>query len=58
MFSDFNKQQVLKMLSLTTKENVVLFHQKFDGHIDGVAIDSPLDPTSANIFLYHTILRG
>ena len=40
-----------KMLSLTTKENVILFDQKYCSQIDGVAMDSPLGPTLANIFL-------
>ena len=49
-----NKQQVLEMLSLTNKENVVLFDQKYYSQIDEVAIGSPLGPTLANIFLcYH-----
>ena len=52
--SGLNKQQVLEMLSLTTKENVVLFDQKYYSQIDEVAIGSPLGPTLANIFLcYH-----
>ena len=42
------------MLSLTTKENVLLFDQKYYSQIDGVAMGSPLGPTLANIFLcYH-----
>ena len=52
--SGLNKQQVLEMLSLSTKENFILFDQKFYSHIDGVAMGSPLGPTLANIFLcYH-----
>ena len=52
--SGLNKQQVLEMLSLTTKENVILFDQKYYSQIDGVAMGSPLGPTLANIFLcYH-----
>ena len=53
--SGLKKQLVLEMLSLTTKENVVLFDQKNQfSQIDGVAMGSPLDPTLANIFLcYH-----
>ena len=52
--SGLNKQQVLEMLSLTTKENVVLFDQKYYSQIDDVAIGSSLGPTLANIFLcYH-----
>ena len=52
--SGLNKQQVLEMLSLSTKENFILFDQKYYSHIDGVAMGSPLGPTLANIFLcYH-----
>ena len=52
--SGLNKQQVLQMLSLTTKENVFLFDQKYYSQIDGVAMGSPLGPTLTNIFLcYH-----
>ena len=52
--SRLNKQQVLEMLSLTTKENVILFDQKYYSQIDEVAMGSPLGPTLANIFLcYH-----
>ena len=46
------------MLSLTTKENVVLFDQKYYSRIDGAAIGSPLGPTLANIFYAITKLRG
>ena len=49
--SGLNKQQVLEMLSLTTKENVILFDQKYYSQIDGVAMGSPLGPTVGNIFL-------
>ena len=51
--SGLNKQQVLEMLSLTTKENVILFDEKYYSQIDGVAMGSPLSPTFANIFLCH-----
>ena len=51
--SSLNKQQVLEMLSLTTKENVILFDEKYYSQIDGVAMGSPLGPTFANIFLCH-----
>ena len=51
--SGLKKQQVLEMLSLTTKENVILFDEKYCSQIDGVAMDSPLGPTLANIFLCH-----
>ena len=50
--SGLKKQSVLEMLSLTTKENVVLFDQKNQiSQIYGVAMGSPLDPTLVNIFL-------
>ena len=49
--SSLNKQQVLEMLSLTTKENVILFDQKYYSQIYGVVMGSPLGPTLANIFL-------
>ena len=40
-----NKRHVLEMLSLTIKENVILFDQKYYSQIDGVGMDSPLGPT-------------
>ena len=39
--SGLNKQKVLEMLPLTTKENVILFDQKYYSQIDGVAMGSP-----------------
>ena len=51
MVSGLNKQQVLEILSLTTKENLILFDQKCYSQIHGVAMDSPSGPTLANIFL-------
>ena len=33
MVSGLNKQQVLKMISLTTKENVILFDQTYYSQI-------------------------
>ena len=54
--SGLNKQQVLEMLSLITKENVVLFDQKYYSQIDGVAMSSPLGPTLANIFLCYILI--
>ena len=38
--SGLNKQQVLEMLSLTTKENVVLFDQKYYSQIGAIAMGS------------------
>ena len=52
--SGLNKQQVLEMLPLTNKENVILFDQMYYSQIDVVAMGFPLGPTLANIFLcYH-----
>ena len=51
MVSGLNKQQVLKMLLLTTKGNAILFDQMCYSQIDGVVMGSPLGPTFANIFL-------
>ena len=51
--SGLNKQQVLEMLSLTTKENVILLDQKYYCQIDRLAMGSPLVPTLANIFICH-----
>ena len=53
-FMGLNKQQVLEMLSLTCKEIVILFVQKYYSQTDGIAMGSPSGPTLANIFLrYH-----
>ena len=41
------------MLSLTTKESIILFDMEFYSQIDGVAMGSPLGPTLANVFLCH-----
>ena len=50
--SGLNKQQALEILMLTTKENVILFDQKYYSQIDGVTMGSPLGATF-NIFLCH-----
>ena len=52
--SGLNKQQVLEMLLLTTKEIIILFDQKYYSQTDGVAMGSPIGPTLTNIFqCYH-----
>ena len=51
--SGLNKKQVLEMLSLTTKENIVLFDEHYYSQIDRVAMGSPFGPTLTNIFQYH-----
>ena len=45
------KKEMFEMLSLTLKESIILFDNKYYSQIDGVAMGSPLGPTMANIFL-------
>ena len=49
--SGLNKKEMFEMLSLTLKESIILFDNKYYRQIDGVAMGSPLGPTLANIFL-------
>ena len=52
--SGLNKKEMFEMLSLTLKESIILFDNKYYSQIDRVAMGSPLGPTLANIFLcYH-----
>ena len=52
--SCLNKKEMFEMLSLTLKESIILFDNKYYSQIDGVAMRSLLGPTLANIFLcYH-----
>ena len=48
-----NKKQITEMLSLTTKESIILFDMIFYTQVDGVAMGSPLGPSLANAFLCH-----
>ena len=48
-----NKKQITKMLSLPTKELIILFDITFYTQVDGVAMGSPLGPSLANAFLCH-----
>ena len=50
-----NKKQITEMLSLTTKESIILFDMTFYTQVDGVAMGSPLGPSlaNANAFLCH-----
>ena len=41
------------MLSLTTKESIILFDMVFYTQVDDVAMGSPLGPSLANAFLCH-----
>ena len=38
-----NKKQIMEMLSLTTKESIILFDMAFHTQVDGVAMGSSLD---------------
>ena len=52
--SGLNKKKMFEMLSLTLKESIFLFDNKYYSQIDGVSMGSPLGPTLANVFLcYH-----
>ena len=48
-----NKKQITEMLSLATKESIILFDMAFYTQVDGVAMGSPLGPSLANAFLCH-----
>ena len=48
-----NKKQITEMLSLTTKESIILFDMAFYTQVDVVAMGSPLGPSLANAFLCH-----
>ena len=48
--SGINKKEMLEMLSLTLKESIILFDNKYHGQTDGVAMGSPLGLTLPNIF--------
>ena len=51
-----NKKEMFEMLSLTLKETIIFFDNKYYSQIDGVVMGSPLGPTLANIFLcYHEV---
>ena len=49
--SGLNKKEMFEMLSLTLKESIIFFNNKYYSQIDGVAMSSPLGATLANIFL-------
>ena len=46
------------MLSLTTKESIILFDMTFYTQVDGVAMRSLLGPSLANVFLCHHETNG
>ena len=48
-----SKKQITKMLSLTTKESIILFYMVFYTQVDNKGMGSPLEPSLANAFLCH-----
>ena len=48
-----HKKQITKMLSLATKESIVLLDMVFYTQVDNVAMGSPLGPSLANAVLCH-----
>ena len=46
-----NKKEMFEMLSLTLKESIILFDNKYYSQIEGVVMGSPLGPTLDDIFL-------
>ena len=48
-----NKMQITEMLSLTTKESIILFDMAFYTQVNGVAIRSTLGSSLVNAFLFH-----
>ena len=47
------QKEMFKMVSLTLKESIIFFNNKYYRQIEGVAMDSPLGPTLVNVFFYH-----
>ena len=47
------KKQITEMLSLTTKESIILFDMAFYAQVDGVVIGSQLEPSLSNTFFCH-----
>ena len=48
-----NKKQITEMLSLTTKELIILFDMAFYTQVDGVTMGSQMGPSLANAFMCH-----
>ena len=47
------QKQITEMLSLTTKESIILFDMAFYAQVDGVVIGSQLEPSLSNTFFCH-----
>lgn len=49
-----NRKEITEMLSLTTKELIILFEMTFYTQVNGVEVGSSLKPSLANgFFCYH-----
>ena len=53
MIHGLNKKQITEMLSLTTKESIVLFDMAYYTPVDDEALGSPFGPSLDNAFLCH-----
>ncbi len=47
----FNRAQFSQLLKLAVKDNHFIYHNSLYDQIDGVAMDSPVCPSLANIFM-------
>ena len=56
--SGLNKKEMFEMLSLTLKESIILFDNKYYSQSDGVIMGSPVGPTSAIFFFVITKVIG
>ena len=52
-----NKKQISEMLSLPTKESIILFDMAFYTQFDSLAMGSPLGPSLAHAFLCHHVTK-
>ena len=53
LVKDISKTDSRDLLNLATKESLFTFNNKFYVQVDDVAMESPLAPILANIFLSH-----
>ena len=53
LFMVLTKKEIAEMLSLTTKESIILSDMEFYSQTDGVAMGSLLGPTLTNAYLCH-----
>ena len=51
--NNLTKESFQTLLELATLDSFFIFDGKYYKQKDGVAMGSPLDPTLANMFLYH-----